>query len=244
MGYAPDLDIFAGFDLNRHSQFTAGSPSVQIDIDALRTARHTGLTFSRKTNDEIAIGIRPDLFIDYTLHHHQLHRHGVNASDLRLLTMATQGQIIPPESLAPLPAIRQRLVQTVTRLSREANFREQVMRAYANRCAVTGIQLRLVDAAHILPVGATGSSDDVRNGLALTATYHRAFDNGLIYLNEHLQMVLNKRKLAELRAMNLAGGLDLFSAPLGRKILLPPDANQRPMVKFIKAANRYRRINE
>ena len=34
------------------------------------------------------------------------------------------------------------------------------MLAYDQRCAVTRIQLRLVDAAHILPVGAEGSTID------------------------------------------------------------------------------------
>jgi putative restriction endonuclease len=57
------------------------------------------------------------------------------------------------------------------------------MFAYGNRCAVTRVQLRLVDAAHILPVGTTGSADHVRNGIALSPTYHRAFDAGLIYLD-------------------------------------------------------------
>ena len=54
---------------------------------------------------------------------------------------------------------------------------------------ITVAQLRkrnldLVDAAHILPVGAPESIDDIRNGIAIAPTYHRAYDNGLIYLDE------------------------------------------------------------
>ena len=42
---------------------------------------------------------------------------------------------------------------------------------YDNRCAVTRIQLRLVDATHILPVPSGDSSDHVTNGMALLQHY-------------------------------------------------------------------------
>jgi putative restriction endonuclease len=92
-------------------------------------------------------------------------------------------------------------------------------------------QLRLVDAAHILPVGAVGSTDDVRNGLALWATFHRAFDHGLIYLDE-----------LQLTTLNLHGGLPDFRAFLGRRIHLPGDQRQWPNTRFIREANRQRRV--
>jgi putative restriction endonuclease len=60
------------------------------------------------------------------------------------------------------------------------------------------MQLRLVDAAHILPVGAVDSTDDVQNGVALSPTYHRAFDNALIFLDENLVMKINPSKELQL----------------------------------------------
>ncbi len=114
--------------------------------------------------------------------------------------------------------------------------------AYSHRCAVTGIQLRLIDAAHILPVGAPGSVDTVQNGLCLTPTYHRAFDHGLIYLDETLVMRFNEQKVAALRALGRIGGLDGFKATLGNRIFLPPDAAQHPTREIIRRANEFRRI--
>ncbi|MGH9427268.1 MAG: HNH endonuclease, partial [Terriglobia bacterium] len=58
IGYEPELQVFAGFDLRRHRTFTTGSPSIQIDIRTVRQALQDGLAFSRKSNDEIAVGIR------------------------------------------------------------------------------------------------------------------------------------------------------------------------------------------
>ena len=64
LGYKADENLFAGFDLAKHRTFTKGSPSVQIDIRVLRQAKETGFSFNRKTNDEIAVGIRPDQLLE------------------------------------------------------------------------------------------------------------------------------------------------------------------------------------
>lgn len=128
----------------------------------------------------------------------------------------------------------------VSHLSRDAAFRRRVLFAYGQRCAVTRIQLRLVEAAHILPVGAPESSDAVQNGIALSPTYHRAYDAGLIFLDEQCRMRLNENQAHVLRSLNLAMGIESFCAPLG-EILLPPDPAQRPDPNFIRRANRHRR---
>lgn len=148
---------------------------------------------------------------------------------------------MPPRQLEVLTAERRRVVAEVSRLTRDAAFRQRVLFAYGNRCAVTRVQLRLVDAAHILPVGADGSSDQVQNGIALSPTYHRAFDAGLIYLDEQYHMQLNERQVNLLEILHLAGGLDAFRQPLG-EIFLPPDPVQRPLPNFIRRANRFRQI--
>lgn len=243
IGYEPTLQLFAGFDLERHRTFTAGSPSVQIDRTEVQRAETDGLSFHRKDNDEIAIGIRPDMFMAYCLNAALLHRYGRDANVLRLLNQITHLQQPPQQEIEALPTPRQRVVQEVSRLSRLASFRQQVLFAYGNRCAVTRVQLRLVDAAHILPVGAAGSADHVRNGIALSPTYHRAFDAGLIYLDENHHMRMNEGQLQVLQRLNLAGGVNTFCAPLEQQIFLPPDPNQRPTLDFIRRGNRFRQIS-
>jgi hypothetical protein len=62
---------------------------------------------------------------------------------------ADQGIFTAKHSFGRFEAVsepRRRIVQTVSRLSRAANFRLQTLNAYGNRCAVTRAQLRLVDA--------------------------------------------------------------------------------------------------
>jgi putative restriction endonuclease len=182
------------------------------------------------------------MFMAYATNAQLLHRYGRDANVFRLLGQAVH-EPPPQQAVETLSTERQRIISEVSRLSRAADFRQRVLFAYGNRCAVTRVQLRLVDAAHILPVGAPGSSDHVRNGIALAPTYHRAFDAGLIYLNEQHRMVLNNGPLRILERLNLAGGVEAFRAPLGEQIFLPPDPQQRPTTDFIRRANRFRQIS-
>ncbi len=241
LGYEPSLKMFAGFDLTRHRTFTKGSPSVQIDITSIHQALQDGLAFDRKDNNEIAVAIRPDQFLTYAYNAENLHKYGRDTGTFTLLRKASSLEPIKPVDIDALTTPRQRVVQTVSRMSRAANFRQQVLGAYSNRCAVSRLQLRLVDAAHILPVGAPGSIDHVCNGLALSPTFHRAFDNALIYLDENCTMKLNPEKKSSLIKLNLDGGLDAFKAALG-KIHLPPDRRQWPDQRLIRKANQFRRI--
>jgi putative restriction endonuclease len=242
MGYHPDLRMFAGFDLEKHSTFTPGSSSVQIGITAIHAALQNGLSFTAKDNDEIAIGVRPDQFLSYCLNAAPLHLYGAESDLTEMLTKAVELQEIPQQDIASLAAGRKQIVENVSRYSRDANFRKLVMGAYDNRCAVTRTQLRLVDAAHILPVPSGDSSEHVTNGVALSPTFHRAYDNCLIYLDENFVMKLNEKKAEELRANNLDGGLKQFRSFLDKKIHLPIDINQRPRIEYIRMANEYRRI--
>jgi putative restriction endonuclease len=242
MGYYSDLKMFAGFDIRKHRVFTTGSPSVQIAISAINNALQNGLSFITKENGEIAIGVRPDQFLNYCINSAQLHLYGADIALTAMLNKAVELQEIPEKDIADLAVDRKKMVENVSRYSRDANFKTKVLSAYDNRCAVTRTQLRLVDAAHILPVPSGDSSDHVTNGIALSPTLHRAYDNCLIYLDEDYVMKLNRDKANELKLCNLEAGLKQFCALLDKKIHLPSDRGQRPRIEYIQLANKYRRI--
>ena len=241
IGYEPNLNMFGGFDINLHKTFTAGSPSVQINISSIHIALQDGIAFHRKENNEITVAIRPDHFMSYVRNAESLHRSAKHRPTLALLSKASSLQPITEVEIEALTKPRRRLLQTISRVARDANFRQQVLNAYGYRCAVTRMQLRLVEAAHILPVSAPSGIDDVRNGIALSPTYHRAFDFGLIYVDQNYIMRVNTQKEAQLATLNLTDGLKQFKYSLG-KIHLPPDRRQWPHASFIKKANRFRNI--
>jgi putative restriction endonuclease len=242
IGYEPNLICFAGFDIAKHRIFSKNSPSIQININSLRTALRDGFAFTRKGNDEIAVAFRPDHILSYAINADALHQYGADAITSELLTKASRFVQIREEELSVLSKDRQRMIATVSRLSRDNDFRRKVIVAYDRKCAVTGLQLKLIDAAHILPIGAENSIDDVSNGICLSPTYHRAYDQGLIYLTEQMEMRINSAKERELIQLRLYGGLEMFKSFLGRQILLPADRRQWPSIDFIKQANAFREI--
>jgi len=83
-----------------------------------------------------------------------------------------------PEEDAPfaLTSRRLRTSGVVSRLDRDATFKFRMLRRYRGRCAVTGVDVDAVlDGAHVVDVR-HGGTDDVRNGMLLTADLHRAMD--------------------------------------------------------------------
>jgi putative restriction endonuclease len=93
---------------------------------------------------------------------------------------------------------RDRVSFTVSRVVRDRVFRRIVLRAYDQRCAITGLKLingsgrAEVAAAHIRPVEASGP-DIVSNGIALSGTAHWMFDRGLISLSDDLQILISRQ---------------------------------------------------
>lgn len=93
---------------------------------------------------------------------------------------------------------RERVSSLMSRIIRDRVFRRIVLRAYDERCAVTGLKLingsgrAEVAAAHIRPVEASGP-DIVSNGIALSGTAHWMFDRGLISLADNLEILVSRQ---------------------------------------------------
>jgi putative restriction endonuclease len=101
-----------------------------------------------------------------------------------------------------MPFERPIVERMVARPFREAAFAALVKAAYANTCAMSGLQIingggrAEVQAAHIRPV-ASGGSDSVRNGIALSGTIHWMFDRGLVSVDEDFSILVAAGRLPE-----------------------------------------------
>lgn len=93
---------------------------------------------------------------------------------------------------------RDRASFTVSRIVRDRIFRRTVLRAYSERCAISGLRIingrgrAEVAAAHIRPVEANGP-DIVSNGIALSGTVHWMFDRGLLSLADDLEILVSRQ---------------------------------------------------
>lgn len=98
-----------------------------------------------------------------------------------------------------------------------------------------GVQLQLLDAAHILPAAHPASTDGTNNGVALCVLHHRAFDRCLVTFDATFRTRLNEAGV--LRLTNLDGGLQAFRESLRPVLRLPADRRDRPAPRFVAAAN-------
>ena len=110
----------------------------------------------------------------------------------RILELGHAGSLglddYPESANEPVVLAAERSRRLVEAVARDARFRRDVTAAYNFTCAVSGLSTgsvsrrragQLLDAAHIRPVSDRGP-DSITNGLALTPTVHRLFDQGLI----------------------------------------------------------------
>ena len=144
--------------------------------------------------------------------------------------------------IAPLPMERQLVIRTVAERQRKTDFRRRVLAAYENRCAVCGLQMQLVDAAHIVPVKHSSSNDETNNGLCLCVLHHRAFDQGLIAVLPDYKIVVNRTRLTALQHQNLNGGESSFLSNLRANLSVPAEQMQRPNAALISMALNVREL--
>jgi putative restriction endonuclease len=78
-------------------------------------------------------------------------------------------------------ARRRYITSTVRQRLHQTGFRERVLQAYREQCALCRLRHReLLEAAHIIPDNEPGGDPVVSNGLALCKLHHAAFDKYFI----------------------------------------------------------------
>jgi hypothetical protein len=122
---------------------------------------------------------------------------------------------------------------------RSPEFRESVLRAYGNRCAICQLDLGLVEAAHLLPFASDSSNDTVNNGIALCPNHHAAFDSGLILIDEDFKLSLSVERRLALMARSQAQAVDEFELALPARLHLPEDSSLWPSLQLVRLRQLY-----
>lgn len=130
-----------------------------------------------------------------------------------------------------MPATRKVAQQLLSRPIRDRNFRRTVLRAYDERCAMTGLKLingggrAEVEAAHIKPVEHQGP-DIVSNGMALSGTAHWMFDRGLLSVDDEYRILIS-RQVNDIHAVSGLLNKD-------QRLLVPNRVQERPHPEFLR----------
>jgi hypothetical protein len=120
----------------------------------------------------------------------------------------------------------ERARRAATVVIRDARFAKRVVDAYGGMCAMCGLDVGLVEGAHIYPAAAQGSPDQPWNGLALCPTHHTTFDRHLVGVRPVNHAIVYRSKMIEqVRSNAAAAALVNSTFP---SLALPADAAVRP----------------
>lgn len=109
-------------------------------------------------------------------------------------------------------------------------FRREIVKMYNESCCISGVRvsapftITMVDACHIIPFS-TSFDNSLTNGIALCPNLHRAFDKGLVSVDENYKVILSK-SFKENPASEYS-----FSKIEGKTILLPADQDFEPSIE-------------
>ena len=106
--------------------------------------------------------------------------------DLQMVGQSDVNEVIPEIEDSRREGI-DRPVETTARVG-QSFFRTAVLSAYDQRCCITGLSIpRLLVASHIVPWSHDPANRvNPRNGLLLSALHDRAFDAGLLTVNDDM----------------------------------------------------------
>lgn len=194
--------------------------SIFTNLAAMQSGIQTGWTEHTTASGERMVFMTPELLPVYAM----AIRDNVHLpeSDVQIVVDAS-GFEIQPE----LQPVAERMRRAATRVVREARFARDVVTAYSNLCALCGLDLGLVQAAHIYPASAPESPDDVRNGVALCANHHLAFDRHLIHVGAESRAIqMHPTVLTQYESNSAARALvDMTAKTLGE----PSTKSARPV---------------
>ncbi|HTR96611.1 MAG TPA: HNH endonuclease [Candidatus Acidoferrales bacterium] len=153
----------------------------------------------------------------------------VQADDARELSASPQ----MPFDEDTAPARREYITRVTQQRLHQQKFRERVLVAYGQCCAVCRLNHdELLDAAHIIPDHDPRGQPVISNGLALCKIHHAAFDKFFMGIRPDLVVEIRADVLREDDGPMLIHGL---KAHHGQRLLkIPSRASERPRGDFLE----------
>ena len=242
LGYFADEKVFTAWNpymmRDRFNQKQTISLYSRFSIQ--RQAALTKIASYRDTKGQLVLSFLPDYLGLYLENLSTIHL----LNDAELLELVNKSDKLNSENKdGEFDVPEGHLTITHTRYKRDPRFKSIVYAAYDNRCAMCGIQLELIEAAHIVPHSHELGTDEIGNGISLCALHHTAYDRSLIFFDEDFNIIINELKMEYLEKMGLDSGFRKFKALSFDKIQLPANHTLRPKIANIKLANQTRGIN-
>jgi putative restriction endonuclease len=109
---------------------------------------------------------------------------------------------------------------------RGSMFKREIPKIYNNTCSISGMKVdsvfsfSMIDACHIVPFS-NSYNDTISNGIALCPNLHRAFDRGLISIDNNYKVLVSQSFRENLTNYSI-------NAFIGRELHLPKNESYHP----------------
>ena len=239
LGYYSPADVFCAWDPDRMLARLREVQrfSIYTRLSLIERAQREGISSYIDSTNQVILMYRSEFMGLYI--ENAVLLHGANQQDLTMIASAYRSTSNQDFSVG-----RQRIHVTRNQYERSPQFRSSVLGAYSHKCAMCGIQLGLIDAAHIVPHAHPNGSDSITNGVALCALHHRSFDAGLLFIDIEYSIKMNDVKIEYLEKTGRSAGIGRFRRGLNSDLLLPADPQLHPAVSNLVLGNRLRGIAE
>jgi len=245
LGYFADLNVFTAWNphllTERINQRQTISAYSRFTIQ--KNAAKNGISIYKDNKDQVIISIQPK-YIGLYLENYDLMHQSDEDTLLELIKKSDSVEETESEESTSVEIERKKFSVTHARFRRDMNFKKLVTETYSHRCAVCGMQLEVVEAAHIIPHSHDKGTDDPKNGICLCALHHKAYDNGLIYFDGEYNIRINDDKIRYLEKVHKDGGISKFTGLQYDKLTMPSSRLFFPEPEFIKIGNAIRGISE
>ena len=242
LGYNADTDTFSAWDPERFVQRSRLTKrfSLYTRLSNHQRARTDGISVYWDASNQHILSFRSEFMALYVDNAEVMHQATERA--LENLVRAHRDTRSGVASRKLVAVAKRRIAITHHQYARSPQFREKVREAYQNSCAMCGVQLELIEAAHLIPHNHPKGLDTVSNGIALCALHHRSLDTGLIYLDGNYNILINPVRRKYLVRMQRIDGFLQFKRQLSDAIALPHDPSDYPLKENIELGNQLRGI--
>lgn len=241
LGYLADENVFTAWNpfLMRDRFNLRDTISLYSRWSVQKNASREKIDVYKDNNDQSVLSFVPDylgLYLDnlesiHLLSKNELKKLVLQSDDLNSIN--SDGEFKTSERVLTINHSRQ---------TRDPNFRIKVYDAYNHKCAMCGIGLELIEAAHIVPHSNDLGTDEISNGISLCSLHHKAYDRSLIYFDTEFKIHLNENKIEYLEKVGKDSGIHKFTKQLFEEIQLPANRTLYPDLDNILIANESRGI--
>jgi hypothetical protein len=196
--------------------------SILFHVGLLQQASRQGWAEYHSKSDEVITAFHPRLLPAYVL----VRDVGVQIPAVDVANAIEDSGLMDVEG----DAAKRRATAAIMRAIRDAKFARNVVKAYRSECGLCGFNWGLIEAAHIYPVAAPGSPDEVWNGIGMCGNHHAFFDSYKLHIHpDSFAVTVHPELIARANQIGRSFLQNTF-----RQLRLPTSISDRPRPAMLR----------